>query len=94
MKPQHLQIQKQSLQGGVNDLALTHLDSQLIAVSGGSDAKVKVWSVATSELLFCFTGVQAFGALPASCRQDCAPMFCALLDCFGPDVSPSRTLES
>lgn len=44
------------LQGGVNDLALAHLDTQLIAVSGGSDAKVKVWAAATSELLFCFTG--------------------------------------
>ena len=43
-------------QGGVNDLALTRLDTQLIAVSGGSDATVKVWSVATSEMLFCFAG--------------------------------------
>jgi WD40 repeat protein len=46
----------QLLQGGVNDLALTRLDTQLIAVSGGSDATVKVWSAATSELLFCFAG--------------------------------------
>ena len=44
------------LQGGVNDLALTRLDTQLIAVSGGSDATVKVWSATTSEMLFCFAG--------------------------------------
>jgi hypothetical protein len=45
-----------ALQGGVNDLALTRLDTQLIAVSGGSDATVKVWSATTSEMLFCFAG--------------------------------------
>ena len=48
----------QPLQGGVNDLALTRLDTQLIAVSGGSDATVKVWSATTSEMLFCFAGEQ------------------------------------
>lgn len=40
----------------MNDLALTRLDTQLIAVSGGSDATVKVWSATTSEMLFCFAG--------------------------------------
>jgi hypothetical protein len=48
--------QRPPLQGGVNDLALTRLDTQLIAVSGGSDASVKVWSATTSEMLFCFAG--------------------------------------
>ena len=51
----------------MNDLALAKLDSQLIAISGGSDARVKVWSVASSELLYCFTGARCpyrFSAIP------------------------------
>jgi WD40 repeat protein len=49
-------------EGGVNDLALTNLDGQLIAVSGGSDAEVKVWNASSGELMFRFTGAWVFGS--------------------------------
>ena len=43
-------------ENGVNDLALTNLDGSLVAVSGGGDCKVKVWSATLGQLMFCFTG--------------------------------------
>ena len=45
-------------EGGVHDLALTTLDGNLVAVSGGGDCLVKVWNAATGRLMFKFTGEQ------------------------------------
>ena len=56
-------------ENGVNDLALTNLDGSLVAVSGGGDCKVKVWSATSGTLMFCFTGVPANQAEVHSCSE-------------------------
>ena len=43
-------------ENGVHDLALTNLDGSLVAVSGGGDCRVKVWSATSGQLMFCFVG--------------------------------------
>jgi WD40 repeat protein len=44
-------------ENGVHDLALTNLDGSLVAVSGGGDCRVKVWSATSGQLMFCFIGM-------------------------------------
>ena len=66
-------------ENGVHDLALTNLDGSLVAVSGGGDCRVKVWSATTGQLMFCFVGAADFLG-PASLRQ----MICQSAHASGP----------
>ncbi|KAA8521601.1 hypothetical protein F0562_012274 [Nyssa sinensis] len=49
---QHLEIDSHA--GGVNDLAFSHLSSQLYVITCGDDKTIKVWDVATGYIQYIF----------------------------------------